>query len=197
MPAPSAVKLRQRTRFMSFYSDARTNAAGVIRTIYLRLENHLSLQPTLLESPISPNSPSLGSGTGPVMLTPEELNQFRAVLITIQSRIKGDVEQLEEDTFSAAEGDHGSSNHIAEMGTDAWEVDFSMRIVENDQEVLSEIAAALNRIEAGVFGLCGMCLETGITARKACISKTRLKTIPYVRNCIDCERRREQESFGK
>ncbi len=129
------------------------------------------------------------------MLKPEESQQFRAALIMLQSRIKGDVEQLEQDTFSTAEGgDHGSSNHIAEMGSDAWEVDFSMRIVGNDQEVLSEIAAALSRIEAGVFGLCEMCVETGLAGRKARIPKSRLKTIPYARNCIECERRREQEN---
>ena len=131
------------------------------------------------------------------MLKSEELEQFRVSLIMLQSRIKGDVEQLEQDTFSGTEGgDHGSSNHMAEMGSDAWEVDFSMRIVGNDQEVLSEISAALNRIETGVFGLCEMCVEGGLAGRKATIAKSRLKTIPYARNCIGCERTREQENYG-
>jgi DnaK suppressor protein len=129
------------------------------------------------------------------MLKSEDLTQFRKFLLMLQARIKGDVEQLEEDAFSAAEGgDHGSSNHMAEMATDAWVIDFSMRIVESDQEVLSEIASALNRIEAGVFGLCEMCLENGVVGRKASIPKSRLKAIPYARNCVECERRREQES---
>ena len=129
------------------------------------------------------------------MLNREDLKHFRTVLLLLQARIKGDVEQLEEDAFSTVEGgDHGSSNHMAEMGTDAWVIDFSMRIVENDQEVLSEIASALNRIEAGVFGLCEMCLESGVAGKKSCIPKSRLKTIPYARNCVECERKREQES---
>ena len=128
------------------------------------------------------------------MLKPEDLTQFRTFLLMLQARIRGDVEQLEEDAFSAAEGgDHGSSNHMAEMGTDAWVIDFSMRIVESDQEVLSEIASALNRIEAGAFGLCEMCTESGVTGKKAWIPKSRLKAIPYARNCVECERRREQE----
>jgi len=129
------------------------------------------------------------------MLTSEETEQFRKTLVMLRSRIQDDVDQLEEEAFSAADGgDHGSSNHMAEMGTDAWEVDFSLRIVENDQEVLSEIAEALNRIENGTFGQCAMCLESGVAGKKACIPKSRLKTIPYARNCIDCEREREQES---
>jgi len=129
------------------------------------------------------------------MLTPEEIQRFRTVLLVLRARIQGDVEQLEEEVFSAKQsGDHGSSNHIAEMGSDAWEMDFSMRIVENDQEILFEIARALNRIEDQTFGQCEMCLESGVAARKASIPKSRLNTIPYARNCIDCERRREQES---
>lgn len=129
------------------------------------------------------------------MLKTEDFEHYRTVLLTLQARIRGDVEQLEEDAFSAAEGgDHGSTNHMAEMGTDAWEIDVSMRFVESDQEVLSEIADALNRIEAGVFGQCEACLEAGLAGRKAAIPKSRLNTIPYARNCIECERRREQES---
>ena len=86
------------------------------------------------------------------------------------------------------------SNHLAEMGTDAWEIDVSMRFVESDQEVLSEIAGALNRIDNGTFGVCQMCTESGVAERKANIPKSGLKAIPHVRNCIACERRREQES---
>lgn len=128
------------------------------------------------------------------MLKTEDFEHYRTVLLMLQARLRGDVEQLEEDAFSAAEGgDHGSSNHMAEMGTDAWEIDVSMRFVESDQEVLSEIAEALNRIEAGVFGLCESCVEAGLTGRKASIPKSRLNTIPYARNCVECERRREQE----
>jgi len=130
-----------------------------------------------------------------MMLTPDELENFRRVLLLLQARIQGDVEQLEEDAFSSAEdGDHGSSNHLAEMGTDAWEIDVSMRFVESDQEVLSEIAEAINRIDNGKFGICQMCAESGVAGRKANIPKSRLKAIPHARNCIDCTRRREQES---
>ncbi len=140
-------------------------------------------------------TPVVDVGTGPFMLKSEDVQEFRTALLMLQARIKGDVEQLEEDAFSAAEGgDHGSTNHMAEMGTDAWEIDVSMRFVESDQEVLSEIADALNRIEAGVFGLCESCVESGVVGRKACIPKSRLKAIPYARNCISCERKREQES---
>ena len=130
------------------------------------------------------------------MLNSEEVEQFRQVLLLLKARIQGDVEQLEEEAFSAvAGGDHGSSNHMAEMGTDAWELDFSLRIVENDQDVLSEIAEALDRIEAGTFGLCESCQENGVPVSRSSILKSRLRTIPYARNCVECERQREKESL--
>ncbi|MEO1979848.1 MAG: TraR/DksA C4-type zinc finger protein [Fuerstiella sp.] len=110
----------------------------------------------------------------------------------IQARLRGDVEQIEEEAFSGRSGgDHGSSNHMAEMGSDAWDLDFSLRIVENDQDSMKEISTALHKIDGGTFGLCEMCLEAEIPESKAWIPKARLRAIPYARNCVACERKRE------
>lgn len=128
-------------------------------------------------------------------LKTEDMEQYRAILRMIQARVRGDVEQLEEEVFSSkASGDHGSSNHIADMGSDAWDLDFSLRIVENDQEFLNEISAALKKIDQGRFGLCEMCLESGLPDSKSWIPKARLNAIPYARNCVECERKREEDT---
>lgn len=124
------------------------------------------------------------------MLSTEELEYFRRMLRNIQARLRGDVSQLQEEAFSAH--DHTSSNHMAEMGSDAWDMDFSLRIVENDQEFLKEISVALEKVDAGTFGICEMCLEAGVPAAKARIPKARLNAIPYARNCVGCERKREE-----
>ena len=123
----------------------------------------------------------------------EELEQYRKLLTAIQARVRGDVKQLEEEAFSGKEGDHGSSNHMAEMGTDAWDMDFSLRMVESDEEFLKEISTALAKIDEGTFGLCEMCREAGVSESKSRIPKGRLGAIPYARNCVDCERKREDE----
>ncbi len=109
------------------------------------------------------------------MLKPKDLNQFRSVLLVLKARIQDDIEPLEKDAFSAVgSGDHSSSIHVAEMSTGKWQIDFSTRIVENDQELLSEI-----------------CLESGSAATRTTIPKFRLNTISYARNCMHCERKRE------
>lgn len=123
----------------------------------------------------------------------EDLNSFRVVLRQLQKRIRGDVAQLEEDVFSGRESEHTSTNHMAEMGTDASEADLTLRMVENDEVLLKDISTALEKIEAGTFGQCEMCLEAGVAPEKARIPKARLREIPYARNCVRCERRREND----
>lgn len=127
------------------------------------------------------------------VLSQEDLNLFRRLLLQLQKRVRGDVAQLEEDVFSGRESEHSSTNHMAEMGTDASEADLNLRMVENDEELLKDISRALSKIEAGTFGQCEMCLESGTALSKARIPKARLKEIPYARNCVRCERKRESE----
>lgn len=128
------------------------------------------------------------------MMKAEELEQFRTVLRSIQARLRNDVEHMEEEALCERGGDHGSSNHMAEMGSDAWSQDFSLSMVEKDEEFLNEISAALQRIEKGTFGVCEACTENGLSAAKARIPRARLKAIPYARNCVECERKREDEA---
>ena len=124
----------------------------------------------------------------------DEVSEFRTLLKLLQARLRGDVEQLKEEAFSGSESgnDQRSSNHMAEMGSDAWDLEFSLQLVESDQGVLEEISHALKKIDAGTFGLCELCMEQGKPEAKARIAKARLQAIPYARNCIECERQKEK-----
>src|ERR1700733_11102095 len=131
-----------------------------------------------------------------VMLKKTELSEFKSVLLSLQSRIRGDVQQLTREALDRNDGggDSKSPTHIAELGTQTFEQDFSLRVAESDQDVLSEIDAALKRIDAGTFGACLSCQEDGKTPAKSLIPKLRLKAIPYAKNCVECERKRENLS---
>jgi DnaK suppressor protein len=131
-----------------------------------------------------------------VMLKKTELTEFRSALIGLASRIRGDVQQLTREALDRNDGggDSKSPTHIAELGTQTFEQDFSLRVAESDQDVLSEIEAAIKRIDAGTFGACIACLEEGKTPAKSLIPKARLKAIPYAKNCVECERKRESLS---
>src|ERR1700722_6857297 len=131
-----------------------------------------------------------------VMLKKTELTEFRAALLGLQLRIRGDVLQLTKEALDRNDGggESKSPTHIAELGTQTFEQDFSLRVAESDQDVLAEIEAALKRIDAGTFGSCLSFLEEGKTPAKSLILKARLKAIPYAKNCIECERKRENLS---
>jgi DnaK suppressor protein len=126
------------------------------------------------------------------MLKASDLEEFKRLLLTLRARVRGDVLQMTHEALDIDGGDSRSPTHLAELGTENYEQDFALRRVENEQELLEEIDAALDRIEQGSFGQCEGCLEAGVTAAKAQIPKARLKVIPYARNCVSCERKREE-----
>ncbi len=119
-----------------------------------------------------------------------DLEKYKQALLVLQARLRGDVHLLTSKALAASGS--GNTNHIAELGTDAWEQDSALRFAENDQEMLEEIKHALGRIADGTFGQCQDCVEEGKPKSRSAIAKSRLNAIPYARNCIDCKRRREE-----
>jgi RNA polymerase-binding transcription factor DksA len=87
------------------------------------------------------------------------------------------------------EASGGLSNtpiHMADLGTDNFEQEFTLGLLENEERSLQEISAALDRIEQGTFGQCEECHRP--------IPKERLDAIPFTRHCVDCARRAQQNT---
>ncbi len=127
------------------------------------------------------------------MLKKLELEEFQKILRVLRARVRGDVEQMTNEALDR-NGDGSESKsptHLAELGTENYEQDFALRRVENEQELLEEVDEAIQRIHRGTYGVCEACLEAGLAPAKAMIPKARLKVIPYARNCVECERKRE------
>ncbi len=124
-----------------------------------------------------------------------EFDEFQQLLEVIRGRLRGDVTQLTNEALGVDREDLGSESksptHMAELGTDTFEQDFALSLVENEQGTLSEIDAALERIKDGTYGQCETCLTEGKTPSQAAIPKARLRAIPYARNCVGCERKKE------
>ena len=122
--------------------------------------------------------------------------EFKVLLVGLRARLQGDVEQLTDEALGSNRqnggGESKSPTHMAELGSDSFEQDFALSLVENEQETLVEIRAALKRIEEGTFGACEGCVEEGKSAARAIVPKARLRAIPWARNCVECERKREE-----
>jgi DnaK suppressor protein len=62
---------------------------------------------------------------------------------------------------------------------------FTLRIRDRERKLISKIREALERIEAGTYGICEECGED--------ISEQRLKARPVTTLCIECKKRQENE----
>ena len=75
--------------------------------------------------------------------------------------------------------------HMADLGTDNYEQEFALDLMDSERKVLLEIDEALARIEGKTYGIC---LGTEIQ-----ISTARLKAQPWTRFCIEHARKLEKE----
>ena len=77
------------------------------------------------------------------------------------------------------------ASNFAELGSDNYEQEFTIGLIENEAGELLEIEAALERIEAGTYGMCEACGKP--------VPKPRLMALPFARLCIACKRKEETE----
>ena len=112
-----------------------------------------------------------------------ESRVYKERLLLLRARLRGDVSAMTEaalsKTRSEASGDLSSMPiHMADVGTDNFEQEFTLSLLQNEEETLDQIEAALERIEDGIYGSCVEC--------DGRITKTRLNAIPYTPFCIKC-----------
>ncbi len=121
----------------------------------------------------------------------QQLAGFRGQLFALAERIKSDMSSLAGEALRKTGGEASGnlSNtplHLADLGTDAFEQELTMNLLQNETGALAEIAAALERIEQGSFGRCEICGSP--------IPQERLEAVPYVRHCIACARRLQENA---
>lgn len=120
-----------------------------------------------------------------------DLEQYRQSLRNLRSRLTGDVSHLADEALRARGGEASGSLsnaplHMADLGTDNFEQEFTLNLLQNQEQALDEIREALDRIDRGTFGNCEECQQP--------IPKARLQALPYTRHCVDCARKLQQSS---
>jgi len=118
-------------------------------------------------------------------LTKSELAHFRTILLQKRRDLVGDMTGIEAEALKKGRQDVSSDlstlpTHPADIGTDNYEQEFTLGLLESERILLDKINAALQRIEKGTFGIC---LGTGKP-----ISKARLEARPWTRYCIEYAR---------
>ncbi len=120
-----------------------------------------------------------------------EVKPFKEMLLQLRARLRGDVSTLANAALSKSGGNGGGSSavpsHIADLGTDTYEQDNTILLMNNEGATLSQIEQALERVEDGVYGSCMECSGK--------IPKMRLKAIPYTAYCVKCASQIESGQF--
>jgi DnaK suppressor protein len=76
------------------------------------------------------------------------------------------------------------SDDDAETGTATFERERTMSLARNARQTIIQIERALDRIEAGNYGLCINCGQA--------IDVERLEALPQAVDCLDCRRKAER-----
>ena len=89
---------------------------------------------------------------------------------------------------SRAEGSEASAfgMHQADAGSDAYDRDFALSLLSQEQDALYEIEEALKRIDLGTYGNCEM---TGKP-----IAHARLEALPFARYTVECQSQLEKQN---
>jgi DnaK suppressor protein len=117
----------------------------------------------------------------------EELVEFRELLLAKRHELVGDMNNLS-DEARRADSPGGTAStmpiHMADLGSDTWEQELTLGLIENERTLLREIDEALDRIDSKTYGIC-------IATNKP-IGKARLRFKPWARYCIEYARKQEQ-----
>jgi len=137
--------------------------------------------------------------------TKAELTKYEKLLRHQLAVLTGDVGSLRDEALRASEQDN-SVDHLADQGTDNYDQSFMLGLIENEEETITMIQDALERIDGKgdvAYGMCLLCVdeaerEKGKKNGKKVdpwIPKARLEYVPWARYCVrhqeEAERSRE------
>jgi RNA polymerase-binding protein DksA len=122
-------------------------------------------------------------------LTVADIERFRQRLLEKRREIVGDVSEMADEALKKsrldASGDLSSMPiHMADLGTDNYEQEFALGLMDSERKLLNEIDDALQRMEQKTYGICE---GTGKP-----IAKARLQAQPWARYCVKYARMLEQ-----
>jgi RNA polymerase-binding transcription factor DksA len=124
-------------------------------------------------------------------MTSAELEGFRRHLLALRERLDGDVTHLTGEAMHTADEQAGSNLshvplHLADLGTDNYERENTLRLLANEGHLLGEITAALERLQTGTFGRCEECSGP-------IVPRERLRELPYTRYCVTCAQKLDRK----
>ena len=123
---------------------------------------------------------------------PVFLRKQKKRLLALRDAMLDSMNGVAQDNLRArAEGNEASAfgMHQADAGSDAYDRDFALNLLSQEQDALYEIDEALKRIELGTYGICEMSGKP--------INHERLEAIPFTRFTVECQSQIERQNKAK
>ncbi|MDB6138473.1 MAG: yocK [Verrucomicrobiaceae bacterium] len=115
----------------------------------------------------------------------------RQRLLELRSMLLDSMESVADGSLrSRPEGSEASAfgQHMADAGSDAYDRDFALSLLSQEQDALYEINEALKRVDIGTYGICEMSGKP--------IPEIRLEALPFTRFTVECQAQLEREGMG-
>lgn len=146
-----------------------------------------ALKVTPLNRPEKKDAGTKEPSTGKSKLNEEDIKYFRELLLTKRQQLIGDMDHLTEEALKSRTESTGDITsmplHMADIGSENYEQEFSLGLMENSRGVVKEIDEALERIRNGTYGIC--------QGNGKPITKARLKIKPWAKYSIEYLRKSE------
>ena len=93
------------------------------------------------------------------VLKSDELDSFRKALLGLRSRLRGDLNQMTDEALRRDQPDSSGnlSNvplHMADIGTENYDQEFTLGLIENEQGTLEQVNEAIGVVRQGQAGRC-------------------------------------------
>jgi DnaK suppressor protein len=117
------------------------------------------------------------------MTSQDSQKEVRARLVRERERLQGEVNSLQErvssETFGEDEGTDTVSTHPADDGSEMFEREKNLTVLNTLQISVGELDGALAKLDAGTYGVCENCGKP--------IGEKRLEAMHAAVYCIECQ----------
>ena len=132
--------------------------------------------------PVKPAKPPTSVKT---KMPRKELEQYRQLLLIKRNELLGDVVSMSNEALHGDDADLSHMPiHMADVGSDQFEKELTLGLVESERAMLQEIDEALQRIDDRTYGIC--------QATGKPIAKARLKIKPWAKYTVEATREMER-----
>ncbi|MER7974439.1 TraR/DksA C4-type zinc finger protein [Streptomyces sp. NPDC096080] len=117
--------------------------------------------------------------------TPAEVEEARAELLTEGARLRAEITSSEKSLAGLMrDSGDGAGDDDADTGTKNITREHEMALAANAREMLQQTEHALQRLDAGTYGLCENCGNP--------IGKARMQAFPRATLCVECKQKQER-----